>query len=103
MEWSQPGVLVYMTKDGIAVVLVCMTKDGMVTAWSAGIYDQRWNGLSLECWYYMTKDGMVTAWSVGMYDQRWNGYSLEPRKWLWCRYLYTNKGVWALGFQETPL
>ena len=25
----------------------------------------------------MTKDGMVTAWSAGMYDQRWNGHSLE--------------------------
>ena len=79
MEWSQPGVL------------VCTTKDGMVTAWNAGMYDQRWNGHSLKCWYVrpkmewsqpgvlvcMTKDGMVSTWSAGMYDQRWNGLSLE--------------------------
>ena len=47
MEWSQPEVL------------VCTTKDGMITAWSAGMYDQRWS-----------------VWSAGMYDQRWNGLSL---------------------------
>ena len=62
LEWPQPGVLVYMTNDGMATVWNAdildqpqkghsMTNDGMVTAWSAGTFDQRWNGLSLECWH----------------------------------------------------